>query len=113
MSSQAVTGGRQPLPLALRAYRAVMSLARPALWLVLRRRAERGKEDPARQAERYGIAGIPAGLAAVPRKIYPFRDAQKVISDKRVSRRVSISNDQIACKAVKGDPTSTRGNRRI
>lgn len=64
MSSQVITGGgRQSLPLALRAYRTVMSLARPALWLVLRRRAERGKEDPARQAERYGIAGMarPAG----------------------------------------------------
>lgn len=58
MSSQAATGGRQPLPLALRVYRTVMSLARPALWLLLRRRADRGKEDRTRQAERYGIAGI-------------------------------------------------------
>jgi 3-deoxy-D-manno-octulosonic-acid transferase len=58
MSSQAATGGRQPLPLALRTYRAVMSLARPALWLLLHRRAERGKEDRTRQTERYGIAGI-------------------------------------------------------
>ncbi len=63
MSSQAAAGGHQSLPqslpLALRTYRAVMSLARPALWLVLHRRAERGKEDHMRRAERYGIAGIP------------------------------------------------------
>jgi 3-deoxy-D-manno-octulosonic-acid transferase len=58
MSSQAAIGVRQPLPLALRLYRTVMSLARPALWLLLRRRADRGKEDRTRQAERYGIAGI-------------------------------------------------------
>jgi 3-deoxy-D-manno-octulosonic-acid transferase len=40
-----------------------MSLARPALWLLLRTRAGRGKEDPARRFERYGIAGVarPAG----------------------------------------------------
>jgi len=37
----------------------MMSLARPALWLLLRRRAERGKEDHTRRSERYGIAGIP------------------------------------------------------
>lgn len=59
MSSQAAFGERPPLPLALRTYRAVMSLARPALWLLLRRRAERGKEDRTRRSERYGIAGIP------------------------------------------------------
>lgn len=58
MSGQAASGGHQPLPLALRAYRALMSLARPALWLLLRRRTERGKEDGARRAERYGVAGI-------------------------------------------------------
>jgi 3-deoxy-D-manno-octulosonic-acid transferase len=58
MSGQAVTGGHPPLPLALRAYRALMSAARPALWVLLRRRAERGKEDRARRTERYGIAGI-------------------------------------------------------
>ncbi len=58
MSGQAITGGHPPVPLALHAYRAVMSLARPAMWLLLRRRAERGKEDRARRAERYGIAGI-------------------------------------------------------
>lgn len=58
MSSQAATGGPPPLPLALRTYRAVMSLARPALWLVLRRRTERGKEDRLRRTERYGIAGM-------------------------------------------------------
>lgn len=59
MSSQAALGGRPPLPLALRTYRAVMSLARPAMWVLLRRRAERGKEDRTRRSERYGIAGIP------------------------------------------------------
>jgi 3-deoxy-D-manno-octulosonic-acid transferase len=58
MSSQAAIGGQPPLPMALRLYRTVMSLARPALWLLLRRRADRGKEDRTRQAERYGIAGI-------------------------------------------------------
>ncbi len=54
---------RPPLPWALLTYRAAMSLARPGLWLLLRRRAGRGKEDPARQSERYGIAGLarPAG----------------------------------------------------
>ena len=69
MSSQAETGGRPvlparlpgardtSLPFALRTYRAAMSLARPALWLLLRARARRGKEDPARRFERYGIAG--------------------------------------------------------
>src|SRR5690606_22269953 len=55
MSSQAALGGTPPLPLALRTYRAAMSLARPALWLLLRRRAERGKEDGMRRSERYGI----------------------------------------------------------
>ncbi len=34
-------------------------MARPALWLLLRTRAGRGKEDPARRFERYGIAGVP------------------------------------------------------
>jgi 3-deoxy-D-manno-octulosonic-acid transferase len=75
MSSQVETGGRpvlpsrlpggrpSSLPWALRTYRAAMSLARPALWLLLRTRAGRGKEDPARRFERYGIAGAarPAG----------------------------------------------------
>jgi 3-deoxy-D-manno-octulosonic-acid transferase len=70
MSSEVETGGRPvlparfpparptSLPFALRTYRAVMSLARPALWLLLRARAKRGKEDPARRFERYGIAGM-------------------------------------------------------
>jgi 3-deoxy-D-manno-octulosonic-acid transferase len=52
------TADRSALPWALLTYRAAMSLARPALWLLLRSRAGRGKEDPARQSERYGIAGI-------------------------------------------------------
>jgi 3-deoxy-D-manno-octulosonic-acid transferase len=59
MSSQVAIEGRQALPWTLHIYRAVMSLARPALWLLLRRRAENGKEDRTRQGERYGIAGIP------------------------------------------------------
>lgn len=66
MSSQAETGGRPvrpsraptALPWSLRTYRAVMSLARPGLWLLLRARTGRGKEDPARRFERYGIAGV-------------------------------------------------------
>lgn len=49
---------RPTLPWALLTYRAAMSLARPGLWLLLRQRAGRGKEDPARQSERYGIAGL-------------------------------------------------------
>jgi 3-deoxy-D-manno-octulosonic-acid transferase len=49
---------RPPLPWALLTYRAAMSLARPGLWLLLRRRAVRGKEDPARQSERYGIPSV-------------------------------------------------------
>ena len=69
MSSEVETGGRpvlpprraaalpSTLPWALRTYRAAMSLARPGLWLLLRSRAGRGKEDPARRFERYGIAG--------------------------------------------------------
>ena len=71
MSSEVETGGRpvlpprQPstLPWALRTYRAAMSLARPGLWLLLRSRAGRGKEDPVRRFERYGITGAarPAG----------------------------------------------------
>lgn len=75
MSSQVETGDRpvlpprcgttlpSTLPWALRTYRAAMSLARPGLWLLLRSRAGRGKEDPARRFERYGIAGAarPAG----------------------------------------------------
>ncbi|MEO8652064.1 MAG: glycosyltransferase N-terminal domain-containing protein, partial [Hyphomicrobiaceae bacterium] len=71
MSSQAETGGRPvlpsrlpaTLPWALHTYRAAMSLARPALWLLLRARAGRGKEDSVRRFERYGIAGVarPAG----------------------------------------------------
>jgi 3-deoxy-D-manno-octulosonic-acid transferase len=71
MSSEVETGDRpvppprraaalpSTLPWALRTYRAAMSLARPGLWLLLRSRAGRGKEDPARRFERYGIAGAP------------------------------------------------------
>lgn len=41
-------------PLSLRLYRGASRLAGPALRLLLARRAARGKEDPARLAERYG-----------------------------------------------------------
>ena len=56
--SYAGAAQRPGLPWALLTYRAAMSLARPGLWLLLRTRAGRGKEDPARQSERYGIAGL-------------------------------------------------------
>ncbi len=56
--SLASAADRLSLPWALLTYRAAMSLARPGLWLLLRTRAGRGKEDPARQSERYGIAGV-------------------------------------------------------
>lgn len=39
-------------------YRAAWRLAGPLLPLYLRRRARRGKEDPARMAERYGMASL-------------------------------------------------------
>ena len=44
---------------ALAAYRAAGQVLRPVLPLALARRARRGKEDPARMAERYGIASRP------------------------------------------------------
>jgi 3-deoxy-D-manno-octulosonic-acid transferase len=49
--------------LQLGAYRTLTSAARPIAGLILRRRKARGKEDPARMGERYGIASIarPAG----------------------------------------------------
>lgn len=43
----------------LAAYRATARLATPAVWLLLRRRIGRGKEDPARLAERWGYGDRP------------------------------------------------------
>lgn len=40
--------------LALTIYRTLTSLARPAAGLILRLRAQRGKEDPSRRGERLG-----------------------------------------------------------
>ena len=57
----AVASPRWPLPLALYAFTG--RIAGPALGYYLRRRMARGKEDPARLPERWGIAAIarPAG----------------------------------------------------
>jgi len=53
----------QRLGMRLQAYRVLTSLLRPIAGLVLDHRSRRGKEDPARRNERYGIAGKtrPAG----------------------------------------------------
>lgn len=45
--------------LALGAYRALGQALRPLIPLALARRARRGKEDPVRVGERYGIASLP------------------------------------------------------
>lgn len=47
----------RPLPLAI--YRLAAAMAEPLAPGLLRRRAQRGKEDPARLAERLGIASMP------------------------------------------------------
>ena len=47
------------MPLTLRAYRLATALAVPAVGALLDRRLKRGKEDPARLAERRGEASIP------------------------------------------------------
>ena len=44
---------------AIKAYRTALALARPAAPLLLAHRARQGKEDPARRAERLGIASVP------------------------------------------------------
>ncbi len=43
----------------LKSYSAATRMAAPALPLWLKRRVRKGKEDPARLGERYGIAGLP------------------------------------------------------
>lgn len=43
----------------LAAYRGTARLATPAVWLLLRRRVRRGKEDPARLSERWGYGAQP------------------------------------------------------
>jgi 3-deoxy-D-manno-octulosonic-acid transferase len=55
------TGASDPpaAALAVAAYRALGHALRPAVPLALARRARRGKEDPARVGERYGIASAP------------------------------------------------------
>jgi 3-deoxy-D-manno-octulosonic-acid transferase len=45
--------------LKLRAYRTLTSAARPIARTILRKRERRGKEDPTRLGERYGIAPLP------------------------------------------------------
>lgn len=47
------------MSIALSLYRAVAAIAAPAARMLLRRRLARGKEDPARVAERMGHAGAP------------------------------------------------------
>lgn len=56
-------GAPPPPGLALKTYRAALSGLRPAVPLLHKYRARRGKEDPARQGERFGIASRarPAG----------------------------------------------------
>jgi 3-deoxy-D-manno-octulosonic-acid transferase len=53
----------QPLPLSLRAYRALLTAATPLTGFLLSHRLKRGKEDPARLAERRGetVVARPAG----------------------------------------------------
>ena len=55
------TGASDPpaAALALAVYRGLGHAFRPFVPLALARRARRGKEDPARTGERYGIASIP------------------------------------------------------
>jgi 3-deoxy-D-manno-octulosonic-acid transferase len=43
----------------LKSYRALTRLAKPVVPIILRARAKKGKEEPARRGERYGQAGVP------------------------------------------------------
>ncbi len=45
--------------LILKLYQGATRLAKPVVWVLLRRRAMRGKEDPTRRGERMGHAGLP------------------------------------------------------
>ncbi len=45
--------------LGLKAYAALMTLARPVVPLILSRRMKRGKENPDRLSERYGVTAVP------------------------------------------------------
>ncbi len=45
-------------PFGIRAWRALTGIATPFAPLLLRQRAARGKEDPARLGERLGVAGM-------------------------------------------------------
>ncbi|HVN02274.1 MAG TPA: 3-deoxy-D-manno-octulosonic acid transferase [Caulobacteraceae bacterium] len=54
-----MTATPPPKPLSLAAYRAAAGLIAPLAGPVLRARARRGKEDPARLSERLGYASIP------------------------------------------------------
>lgn len=60
-SSGHVTPGTEPpaRSTSLALYRLITTLARPAAGLILRQRAKRGKEDPARRGERLGYASLP------------------------------------------------------
>jgi len=57
--ARATPGAAKAPGLRLKAYRALTSLARPLVPLLLRRRERRGKEDPARRSERLGRASAP------------------------------------------------------
>jgi 3-deoxy-D-manno-octulosonic-acid transferase len=57
--AQAMEAGMVKPGLGLKLYRGVTKLARPLLPTLLARRAKRGKEDPARRDERFGIASHP------------------------------------------------------
>lgn len=46
-------------PLGLRAYRRLMGVSGPLADMLLKRRAEQGKEDPRRLAERHGVSTLP------------------------------------------------------
>jgi 3-deoxy-D-manno-octulosonic-acid transferase len=61
MPAQAVDRSGPPPPArhALRRYRLATRLVRPLLPALFRYRARRGKEEPAREGERYGIAALP------------------------------------------------------
>jgi 3-deoxy-D-manno-octulosonic-acid transferase len=49
---------RQPLPLTLHVYRALLTVATPLAGILLSHRLKRGKEDPQRFAERRGESTV-------------------------------------------------------
>ncbi len=60
--AQAMEPGTAKPGTGLKLYRGLTNLARPAMPIILARRARRGKEDPARRDERFGMASQPRPL---------------------------------------------------